>query len=199
MAALAGEAKSYAERLFEFPDVGPLPTAAAITAIQEPLTQEGVQISSDALDVLVDKTKGYPYFLQEWGYHAWNVAERSPITAAHVYKATEAALAHLDAVFFRVRLDRLTPREEDYARAMSELGPGSHWSGAIAQVLAVGVSTVGPIREALIRKGIVYSPRHGDTAFTVPMFDEFMRRSIPNWTPSANPVRRDGRQTLTAT
>ena len=185
LAALAGEAKSYAERLFEFPDVGPLPIAAAMTAIREPLTQEGVQISGDALDVLVDKTKGYPYFLQEWGYHAWNVAEQSPITAADVHKATEAALAHLDAAFFRVRLDRLTPREEAYVRAMAELGPGSHRSGAIAKLLAVGVSTVGPIREALIRKGIVYSPRHGDTAFTVPMFDEFMRRSIPNWTPSA--------------
>jgi DNA-binding CsgD family transcriptional regulator len=184
LAALAGEAKSYAERLFDYPEVGPLAEDAAREAIAAPVRREGVEITDEALGVIVRKTKGYPYFLQEWGSHTWNAADASPITADDAERATTVALQALDKGFFRVRLDRLTPREKDYVRAMAELGPGPHRSGEIAQKLGMNVTTAGPLRNGLIKKGMLYSPQHGDTAFTVPMFDEFMRRSMPDWTPS---------------
>ena len=150
-------------------------------------------ITSDALSVIVEKTKGYPYFLQEWGSHAWNVAKSSPITADDARAATSLVLKSLDKGFFRVRLDRLTPREKDYMRAMAALGPGPHRSGEIAQKLGIAVTNAGPLRDGLIKKGMVYSPQHGDTAFTVPMFDDFMRRSLPDWTPGT-PVGADPRK-----
>ena len=187
LAALAGEAKSYAERLFDYPDVGPLPDEAARDAIRTPLQREGVQIEDAALAVIVSHTKGYPYFLQEWGSQAWNVAERSTITKRDATKATARAVEQLDRGFFRVRLDRLTPRERDYMRAMAGLGPGPHRSGDIALKLAVDVTAASPLRNGLIKKGMIFSPQHGDTAFTVPMFDTFMLRSIPEWAPSPTP------------
>ena len=185
LAALAGEAKSYAERLFDYPDVGPLPQPAARDAIRTPLGREGVDIDEPALALIVEKTKGYPYFLQEWGAHAWDVAEHSPITVENARRATEQSVTQLDKGFFRVRLDRLTPRERDYMRAMAELGPGPHRSGDIAQTLSMEVTAAGPLRSGLMRKGMIFSPQHGDTAFTVPMFDEFMRRSMPDWVPGS--------------
>jgi len=190
LAALAGEAKSYAERLFDYPDIGPLPESAARDAIRTPLAREGVQISDDALAMILERTRGYPYFLQEWGAHAWDVAERSPITVRDAEIASAQSVQHLDAGFFRVRLDRLTPREKEYMRAMAELGPGPHRSGDIAQTLSINVTTAGPLRNGLIKKGMIFSPQHGDTAFTVPMFDEFMRRSMPSWTPGLLPGRK---------
>jgi len=179
IAALAGEAKSYAERLFDYPEVGPLPSQAAREAIRAPIRREAADIKDDALGVILRKTKGYPYFLQEWGHHVWNVANASPITAHDARKATAEALRALDRGFFRVRFDRLTPREKDYMRAMADLGPGPHRSGEIAEKLSIDVTNAGPLRNGLIKKGMIYSPQHGDTAFTVPMFDEFMRRSMP--------------------
>ncbi len=184
LAGLAGDAKSYAERLFDYPEVGPLAHDSAEEAIATPLQREKVEIEDAALSLIVNKTRGYPYFLQEWGFHAWNVAPASPIRRGDAERATAKALEELDRGFFRVRLDRLTPREKDYMRAMAELGPGPHRSGEIAQALKMDVTTAGPLRSGLIKKGMVYSPQHGDTAFTVPMFDEFMRRSMPGWAPS---------------
>lgn len=181
LAALAGEAKSYAERLFAFPDIGPLPAPAAREAIRAPIEREGAGITDEALEVIVERTRGYPYFLQEWGSQSWNVANDSPIEAGDAGEASSRAIAQLDQGFFRVRLDRLTPREKDYMRAMAELGPGPHRSGDIAAELDESVSQVAPLRNGLIRKGMIYSPAHGDTAFTVPMFDEFMQRSMPGW------------------
>jgi hypothetical protein len=181
LAALAGEAKSYSERLFDYPDVGPLRSEDAAEAIKAPVQREGAEIEEPALALIAAKTRGYPYFLQEWGYHTWNAAQSSPITAADVERASGAVLEHLDRGFFRVRLDRLTPREKDYVRAMAALGPGPHRSGEIAQALAMNVTTAGPLRNGLIKKGMIFSPQHGDTAFTVPMFDEFMVRSLPDW------------------
>jgi AAA ATPase domain len=186
LAALAGEAKSYAERLFEYPDVGPLRSEHAKEAIRTPVEREGVSITDSALDIITAKTRGYPYLLQEWGYHAWNEAQASPIRAADIERASTSVCEHLDRGFFRVRLDRLTPREKDYVRAMASLGPGPHRSGEIAEVLAMDVTTAGPLRNGLIKKGMIFSPQHGDTAFTVPMFDEFMVRSMPDWTPGAS-------------
>jgi len=183
VAGLAGEAKSYAERLFRYPEVGPLSETAANEAIQEPLRLEGVEIDAEALRAIFENTKGYPYFLQEWGSHAWNAASGSPVTVEDVNAATVTATRAMDNDFFRVRMDRLTPREKDYLRAMAELGAGPHRSGDIARVLGLRVQAVGPLRDGLIKKGMVFSPAHGDTAFTVPLFDAFMRRAIPEWSP----------------
>ena len=171
-----GRAKSYAERLFEFVPVGPLESVAAEAAIRLPIEREEEMIADDAVAAIVEDTQGYPYFLQEWGKHSWDAAEASPITVADVRAGSVTALADLDASFFRVRFDRLSPAEKRYLRAMAELGPGPHRSGDIADAMGVKVSSVAPTRNSLIAKGMLYSPAHGDTAFTVPLFDAFMRR-----------------------
>lgn len=174
-----GRAKSYAERLFEFVAVGPLEADAARAAIRLPVEREEEAIDAAALDAIAAETQGYPYFLQEWGKHSWDAADASPITAQDVAAATQSALAELDSSFFRVRLDRLTPAEKRYLRGMATLGPGPHRSGDVAEALSVKVSSVAPTRNSLIAKGMLYSPAHGDTAFTVPLFDAFMRRVMP--------------------
>ena len=174
-----GRSKSYAERLFDFPQIGPLSVKDAQVALVEPIAREGEKIAKQAVSLIVEATLGYPYFLQEWGYHCWNVADRSPISRRHVEKATPVIRANLDASFFRVRFDRLTPSEKRYLRGMAELGPGPHRSGDIAETLGAQVRSVAPLRSGLIRKGMIYSPAHGDTAFTVPLFDQFLRRQIP--------------------
>ena len=174
-----GKAKSYAERLFDFPEIGALSPEDARLAIAKPAQDEGVEIEDAALDAVVSQTQGYPYFLQEWGKHLWDVAESSPITASDLDAASRLAVATLDESFFLVRFDRLTPSEKRYVRAMSELGPESHRSGDIADELGRRVTSLAPTRNQLINKGMVWSPSHGDTAFTVPKFDEFMRRIMP--------------------
>jgi hypothetical protein len=185
LVGLAGRSKSYAERLFVYPDIGPLAADDAKEALRGPIRAQGADITDAALEELVAVTHGYPYFLQEWGYQAWNLAASSTIDADVVRHATGVAIKKLDGSFFRVRFDRLTPREKDYMRALAELGPGAHRSGDIADVLGVKVQAVAPLRGGLIRKGMVYSPAHGDTAFTVPLFDEFMQRTMPDWKPPA--------------
>lgn len=177
--ARMGEAKSYAERLFQFTEIGPLARPDAERAIIKPAADEGVEIDERAVDRIVTETKGYPYFLQEWGKHAWDVASASPITERDVDNASREAVASLDESFFRVRFDRLTPAEKRYLRGMAELGPGPHRSGDIADQFARSVQAFGPIRSNLVAKGMIWSPNHGDTAFTVPLFDEFMRRIMP--------------------
>lgn len=174
-----GRAKSYAERLFDFPQIGPLPRDAARVAITKPALDQGVTVEEDALDRIIQETRGYPYFLQEWGKHAWDTANASPITLQDVERATAGVIAALDESFFRVRFDRLTPLEKKYLRAMAELGPGPHRSGDIAEQLSREVTSLGPTRSQLIVKGMIWSPSHGDTAFTVPLFDEFMNRIMP--------------------
>ncbi len=182
---LAGESKSYAERLFSFPDIGPLPEPDTDKALRDPIEEAGESIDADALHEIFRLTKGYPYFLQEWGYQAWNHAVASPIGLQIVNETTELVTHRLDENFFRVRFDRLTPREKQYLRAMAELGPGPHRSADIADTLGAKITTLGPVRASLIKKGMVYSPSHGDMAFTVPLFDEFMRRAIPVFEPGA--------------
>ena len=174
-----GRAKSYAERLFEFPEIGPLTSEDAKLAIAKPAEAEGVEIEPAALNAIVRQTQCYPYFLQEWGKHVWDVAVKSPITAYDVEVASDLAVATLDESFFLVRFDRLTPSEKKYVRAMAQLGPGPHRSGDIASELTRPVSALAPVRNQLISKGMIWSPSHGDTAFTVPMFDEFMLRIMP--------------------
>ena len=174
-----GEAKSYAERLFDFPEIGPLNPEDAREAIERPAENEGALIERDATNLIVEKTQGYPYFLQEWGKHTWDIAPESPIRREDVLEASDEAVAALDESFFRVRFDRLTPAEKKYLRAMAALGPGPHRSGDIADELGRTVSSLGPTRANLIAKGMIWSPTHGDTAFTVPLFDEFMKRIMP--------------------
>jgi len=174
-----GRAKSYAERLFDFPEIGPLDEASARAAMVKPVEAEGVAFEEEALSAILRTTHRYPYFIQEWGKHTWEVASRSPITLADVSEASRTAVAALDEGFFRVRFDRLTPADKRYLRAMAELGPGPHRSGDIATELRRPVTSLGPTRSQLIAKGMVFSPSHGDTAFTVPLFDEFMKRILP--------------------
>jgi hypothetical protein len=179
LVALAGRSKSYAERLFQFPEVGALEPADAMLAVQEPVQEQGVQFTDDALQEIVQQTKGYPYFLQEWGYQAWNIAGGSPIELAVVKRATQESIRRLDANFFRVRFDRLTPREKEYMRALADTGDTTQRSGDIAERLHVKVQSIAPVRNGLIKKGMIFSPAHGDTAFTVPLFSEFMKRIMP--------------------
>ena len=176
---LAGESKSYAERLFNFPVVGPLPEADAIKALQDPVRQVGESFEPAALQEIFRLTQGYPYFLQEWGYQAWNHALASPISLQVVQQSSALVSQRLDENFFRVRFDRLTPREKTFLRAMAELGAGPYRTGDVADTLRVKITTLGPVRASLIKKGMVYSPSHGDLAFTVPLFDRFMRRAMP--------------------
>lgn len=178
---LAGESKSYAERLFSFPDVGALSEEDTAKALREPAQAAGVTFEPSALKEVFRVTKGYPYFLQEWGYQAWNLATASPITLKVVKSATGTVIPRLDKNFFRVRFDRLTPSEKHFLRAMAELGPAAHRTGDIADTLGVKVTSLGPVRAKLIKKGMIYSPAHGEMAFTVPLFDEFMLRAVPTF------------------
>lgn len=174
-----GRAKSYAERLLHFVQVDRLSPEDARVALCRPAEKAGAAFSEPAVEEILRETEGYPYFLQEWGKHAWDLAEASPIEAEIARQSTSAALAELDRSFFRVRYDRLTPAERRYMRAMAELGPGPHRSGDIAEMLHQKVTTVAPRRNSLIAKGMIFSPSHGDTAFTVPLFDGFMKRIMP--------------------
>lgn len=174
---IADEAKSYAERLFDFPEIGSLEGQDARDAIIVPMRDADVEIDDDAVDLLVAESRGYPYFLQEWGSHVWNEAAGSPIRRTDVAAARAGVIDQLDRSFSLVCFDRLTRKEKEYLRAMAALGPGPHRSGDIAAELGVKVESVAPRRSALIAKGMIYSPAHGDTAFTVPLFDEYLERA----------------------
>jgi len=176
-----GDAKSYAERLFEFVQIGSLDDNAAREALCVPAAKENVRFEPAAINLILQETQGYPYFLQEWGKHSWNLAAQSPITVKDAWSATETALAELDTSFFRVRFDRLTRAEKNYVRAMAELGPGPYRSGDIAECLGKKPSSFGPTRDSLIKKGMIFSVAHGDNAFTVPLFDAFLKRTMPDW------------------
>lgn len=177
--ALAGESKSYAERLFNFPSIGPLSEADAFLAIRNPIRDSGAEIETAALHEIFRLTMGYPYFLQEWGYQAWNLADAPPITMEVIQRANGVVARRLDDNFFRVRFDRLTPREKRCLRAMAELGPGPHRTGDVADGMGILIHAMAPVRASLIKKGMAYSPAHGEMAFTVPLFDEFLRRIMP--------------------
>lgn len=181
---LAGESKSYAERLFSFPEIGALTEPDVIKALQDPVKEYGVTFENAALQEIFRLTQGYPYFLQEWGYQAWNHAETSPIDLAVVQNTSETVIHRLDENFFRVRFDRLTPGEKPFLRAMAHLGPDPQRTSDIADIMNVKIHSLGPVRANLIKKGMIYSPSHGNMAFTVPLFDEFMRRAMPEFEPN---------------
>ncbi len=176
---LAGEAKSYAERLFNFPSIDRLSDDAARDALVKPAKEHGVAYTKDATDAIVKFTEGYPYFLQEYGKHVWNIAARSPIALRDVEKAGPGVQAQLDENFFRVRIGRTTAAERRYISAMASLGRGPYKTGDIAAELGTDSPRVAPFRNQLITKGLVYSPSHGITDFTVPQFDDFLRRCFP--------------------
>lgn len=178
--ALAGESKSYAERLFDFPLIGPLNKDDAGIALRDPVKTEGVEFCDDAIEEIYNLTQGYPYFLQEWGYQAWNLAETSPISLNVIKEANEVVLKRLDENFFRVRFERLTPREKVYLHAMADLGEGPYKTGEIAKRLNTSVSSLSTPRASLVRKGMIYSPEYGDMDFTVPLFGDFIKRAIPD-------------------
>ncbi len=177
---LAGESKSYAERLFEFPEIGQLAAIDAAKALQEPAKKEGAHFERDAVDKIIELTQGYPYFIQEWGYQSWNCATDNSILLGDVERATKTVIPRLDNNFFRVRFDRLTPTEKKFLKAMAKLGAGPHKSGDIADALGLKISSIGPTRANLISKGMIYSPNYGEMAFSVPLFDEFMKRAMPD-------------------
>lgn len=181
--ALIGESKSYAERLFSFPNIGPLSKEESAHALRDPAKSAGVDFDPEALDKIYSLTKGYPYFIQEWGYQTWHRAETSPIGLSVVQEVTAVVMQRLDENFFRVRFDRLTNREKEYLRAMAHLGEGPHRSSDVAKSLGAKPSGLGPLRDGLIKKGMIFSPAYGDIAFTVPLFDGFMRRAIPDFFP----------------
>ncbi|WP_246697386.1 hypothetical protein [Rhizobium sp. G21] len=178
--AKMGDSKSYAERLFDFPRVQALSYSDARKAISEPAADNGVEFTEAALKAIFDVTRGYPYFLQEWGFVSWTVAKGPVITEVDVVSARPEAMRRLDESFFRMRLERMTPTERKYIIAMAYLGPGPHLSGDIAKAYGAKVSTVAPLRSSLIAKGMVWSPAYGSTEFTVPLFDDFVRREFPD-------------------
>lgn len=181
MPALVSDSKSYAERLFQFPNIGPLSEEDANKALQDPVNEVDVEFTLEALKEIYELTRGYPYFLQEWGYQSWNHAKDTPIDLQDVRDATPLVIRRLDENFFRVRFDRLTPSEQNYLRGMAEIGNGPKRTGDIAEILGKSVSSLGPVRDRLIKKGMIYSPSHGEMAFTVPLFDEYMKRVIPDF------------------
>ncbi|UUY05062.1 AAA family ATPase [Svornostia abyssi] len=174
---LAGEAKSYAERLFRFPAVDSLDAREARKALIEPARDLGVAYTDDAVDAILGYTGGYPYFIQEYGSIVWNLADTSPVTGGVVADAREAVEAKLDESFFRVRADRTTDAELRYLRAMAELGPEAQLAGDVAAVLGRKSTSLGPTRARLIEKGLLWTPSHGYAAFTVPQFDQYMKRT----------------------
>ncbi|HDS1798896.1 TPA: ATP-binding protein [Pseudomonas putida] len=176
VARLAGEAKSYAERLFLYPEINALDADAAAKAVLKPILDEEASIAEAALQEIVVRTKGYPFFLQEWASTAWNCAEGPEISLDDVVQSYSETLALLDAGFFRVRIDQLTPSEVLFVRAMSQLGDGPYAVGDIAKAMGRTQSSLGPIRAKVIAKGMAYSTDHGVLDFTVPLFAEFMRR-----------------------
>lgn len=178
VAALSGDAKSYAERLFHYPDVGPLSEHDAEDAIRQPVIDEGAVIDDGALTEIISKTKGYPYFLQEWGHQSWNIAVGDTITLHDARQAEKQTLKRLDDGFFKVRFDRLTSKEREYVIAMARLGNGPYRSSDVADALGETVQSLGPRRAQIISKGMIYSPSHGDIAFTVPMFNDYLIRNL---------------------
>lgn len=174
---LAGEAKSYAERLFQFPAIGQLSDEEASVALIRPAEPLGVVYAPDAVHAIIDYTEGYPYFLQEYGKLVWDVTRETPITRADVEESEDAVEAKLDSSFFRVRTDRVTELELQYMRAMAELGSGAQSAKDVSKLMGRTSEQLGPTRSRLIEKGLLYTPAHGLAAFTVPQFDRYMRRA----------------------
>lgn len=174
---LAGEAKSYAERLFTYPVVGALSEAESVRAVRTPFAEAGVRVSDDAATMVYRRSGGYPYFIQEWGYQLWNFVERSPVVLEDVKAVDAVVTEQLDGNFFRVRMERLTPSERSFLQAMAGFEGPQIRMADLSRVLGISQQALGPRRSALVKRGMIYSPGHGLVAFTVPLFNEFLRRN----------------------
>ena len=173
------KAATYAERMFTVADLGALSPDDAGAAVAEPARELGVDWTPEAIEAIVDRSDGFPFFVQTWAYHTWNVAQDDPISAADVGRATRAAEHALDAAFFASRIARIPASEINYVRSLATLGPGPHRSGAVAEAMGLTTSQVGAFRDRLISEGLVYSPRYGWVEFAIPHFDEYVRRALP--------------------
>lgn len=187
---LVGEAKTYAERLFKFPEIGSLESAEAARVLSEPAAEQDVVFSDPALQQALAFTDGYPYFLQEFGEAAWNISVGPEISGRDAEDAIAVVEEKLDAGFFKVRLDRATELQRAYLRAMAELGPEPQLANAVAKLLKRTSQQCGGTRKQLIEKGLLYTTEHGYAAFTVPRFDQYLKRTFPDLLPA--PVRKRG-------
>jgi hypothetical protein len=177
---LTGEARSYAERLFDFPTIANLDPEAATAALVEPARAQAVAYANDAVELALEWTEGYPFYIQQIGKHAWNHAADSPITRADIAEALPAAQAALDRAIYEVRVQRATANERKYMRAMAELGDGPYRSGAVARKLGQPSTAVSPVRQRLLTKGLIYATEeYGYIDFSLPRFAEFMGRHMP--------------------
>jgi hypothetical protein len=173
------KAATYAERMFVVAELGPLTPQQVTTAIVEPAAELGVDWTSEATDAIVDRSDGFPFFVQTWAYHTWNSARDDPISAADVARAAPAADHALDAAFFAARIARIPASEVAYVQALAKLGPGPHRSGEVAEAMGMATSQVGAFRDRLIGEGVIYSPRYGWVEFAIPHFDQYVRRTMP--------------------
>jgi hypothetical protein len=173
-------AATYAERMFTVADLGPLSADQVALAVSEPASELGVEWADDALTAIADRSDGFPFFVQTWAYHTWNVARDEPISAHDVLRADAAARHALDAAFFAARIARIPASEVNYVRSLASLGPGPHRSGAVAEAMGLTTSQVGAFRDRLIGEGLVYAPRYGWVEFAIPHFDDYVRRALPD-------------------
>jgi hypothetical protein len=178
LARLAGEAKSYAERLFDYITIDKLDHKSARLAIERPVLPEKVKFEPDAVVKIIDETEGYPYFIQLWGSKVWDIAKASPITIKDVIKATEKSIEALDSGFFKIRYERLTERQQEYARAIALAGKLPVSSSEVADIMGITVRQAAPIRDEIIKKGMAYSPHRGMISFSVPKFEEYLKRNF---------------------
>lgn len=172
-------AATYAERLFTVADLGPLAPDQVVEAVVVPAEELGAAWSGPATDEIVDRSDGYPFFVQVWAYHTWNAAQDEPISAADVDRAAPAAGASLDTSFFAARVARIPESEVTYVRALASLGSGPHRSGEVAAAAGSTTSSVAAYRDRLIGEGLVYAPKYGWVEFAIPHFDDFVRRNLP--------------------
>jgi hypothetical protein len=177
-AKLAGETKSYAERLFDYIIIDKLDNRSATLALERPVLHEKVKFEPEAVYKIIEETEGYPYFIQLWGSLVWDIAKASPITVKDVIIATEKSVAMLDSGFFRIRYERLTERQQDYAKAMAIAGKLPVSSAEVAEILGITVRQAAPIRDEVIKKGMAYSPGRGLISFSVPKFEDYLRRNF---------------------
>jgi len=171
------KAATYAERMFTVHDLGPLSPAQVERAVQVPSNEIGVEWDVAATDAIVDLSDGFPFFVQTWAYHTWNVAVDEPISEHDVGLAAPNAHLALDSSFFAARIARIPTSEVNYVRGLASLGPGPHRSGEVADAMGMTTSQVAALRDRLINEGVVYSPRYGWIEFAIPHFDRFVRRT----------------------
>lgn len=179
LVGIVARAATYAERMFTVGSLGPLSPDQVVEAVDLPAQEIGVEWSPEAIEAVADRSDGYPFFVQVWAYHTWNVARDEPISVDDVARAEPAARLALDASFFAARIARIPDSEVNYVRALASLGPGPHRSGEVAAAADRTTSAVAALRDRLINEGVIYAPRYGWVEFAIPHFDTYVRRTLP--------------------